>query len=747
MRRLLASATALLPPALCAGLAQRGRARLIAASGLFDVAWYRERYPDAHGRDPVAHYLRHGATRAPNPLFRGDWYLAQNPDVRAAGMNPLLHYLLHGAAEGRMPNPLFDGARYLKQNPDVAAAGQNPLAHYLRNGAAEGRPAHPLSQGQWHLERRLDPQNAAAPTARQSAPVEMAQRNTTPFTFDAAGLTTDAERALAEALAAAAAQGRHLLVLMGPAPSSDAIHQLVAALAADPMIGCAIPRFSDSEGRVLPLPSAAMEMPAYDRQILQHLPTLELVPELAAACVLVRHELAANFPARSVGLRRMPGALRLLMTWGRRLGYRTAIVNRCVVPAPADGAYPQPDADEQRALTLLFPDVVQADARFRELAAHRREALLGRAFSIATEQRRLLIDCTGMPAHHNGTSECILGILRGISELDTDWRIDVLAGADAINFHGLRERWGFARVIEQAAGTYAIAIRPSQPWSLASIAELHRHALAVVVMMLDTIAWDIVYLAGPEVERTWRFAAAHLDGILHISEFTRDRFNLRFPVAPHVRQHVMHLSCHADDYPTHGHAEQRTHILLVGNDYDHKALPDTLLALAHAFPDRQFVAIGYDGAAPANVRAFASGRLTAAEIDALHTGARLLVFPSFYEGFGFPVVRGLAHGVDVVARRSALLTEIAGHCRGQGRIIPFDDPPSLIAAVAGALADRGVETLPLGGRLHGNEPPRCRDVAAQILAFAGDLTAAPTCATHDAREAALRLVWPAQGRP
>jgi hypothetical protein len=72
-------------------------------------------------------------------LFDTDWYLAQNPDVAAAGINPLVHYLRHGAAEGRDPNPLFDTDWYLAQNPDVAAAGINPLVHYLRHGAAEGR--------------------------------------------------------------------------------------------------------------------------------------------------------------------------------------------------------------------------------------------------------------------------------------------------------------------------------------------------------------------------------------------------------------------------------------------------------------------------------------------------------------------------------------------------------------------------------------------------------------------------------
>jgi hypothetical protein len=58
-----------------------GEAGLIRASGLFDVDWYCERYPDvaASGLDPIDHYLRIGAARGydPNPLFDTNHYARQ----------------------------------------------------------------------------------------------------------------------------------------------------------------------------------------------------------------------------------------------------------------------------------------------------------------------------------------------------------------------------------------------------------------------------------------------------------------------------------------------------------------------------------------------------------------------------------------------------------------------------------------------------------------------------------------------
>ena len=78
-------------------------------------------------------------TLTASPLFDRDWYLAQNPDVAAAGLDPAEHYLKRGAAEGRSPGPGFDAVSYLAAYPDVAATGQDPLLHYLQCGKAEGR--------------------------------------------------------------------------------------------------------------------------------------------------------------------------------------------------------------------------------------------------------------------------------------------------------------------------------------------------------------------------------------------------------------------------------------------------------------------------------------------------------------------------------------------------------------------------------------------------------------------------------
>jgi glycosyltransferase involved in cell wall biosynthesis len=151
-------------------------AAAIRASGLFLSDWYLAGRKWAGG-DGVEDFCiagwREGAQ--PNPYFMPGFYLAQNPDVAAAGFNPLWHYIFFGEFEGRPPCPffdpvwyreqyaigprelclrhflarrftgqvnpvpVFDAAYYLENNPDVAAGGADPFEHFLGFGAAEGR--------------------------------------------------------------------------------------------------------------------------------------------------------------------------------------------------------------------------------------------------------------------------------------------------------------------------------------------------------------------------------------------------------------------------------------------------------------------------------------------------------------------------------------------------------------------------------------------------------------------------------
>ena len=86
------------------------------------------------------------------------------------------------------------------------------------------------------------------------------------------------------------------------------------------------------------------------------------------------------------------------------------------------------------------------------------------------------------------------------------------------------------------------------------------------------------------------------------------------------------------------------------------------------------------------------GRVDDEELAALYRGARCLVFPSLYEGFGIPILEAMSSGTPVVTSRGGATEEIAG---GAAVLVdPFD-----VEAIASGIAEaheRRAELVTLG---------------------------------------------------
>ena len=84
-------------------------------------------------------------------------------------------------------------------------------------------------------------------------------------------------------------------------------------------------------------------------------------------------------------------------------------------------------------------------------------------------------------------------------------------------------------------------------------------------------------------------------------------------------------------------------------------------------------------------RVLIRGHVSSAEMAALLTRADVLVFPSFYEGFGLPPLEAMAAGCPAIVSHAGSLPEICGDAACY--VDPYD-PEQIAAAIKRVVSDR-----------------------------------------------------------
>jgi glycosyltransferase involved in cell wall biosynthesis len=154
--------------------------------------------------------------------------------------------------------------------------------------------------------------------------------------------------------------------------------------------------------------------------------------------------------------------------------------------------------------------------------------------------------------------------------------------------------------------------------------------------------------------------------------------------------------------PTPGFSAVR--LVLVGVD---RGLAETLLNDASSLGVRDAIEL--------------RGRVPDEELVTLYQRCAALVYPSRYEGFGFPLVEAMACGAPVIAANASAIPEVTGDA---AVLLDPDDEPGFADAIARVLSDRA----------------HAADLRARGLARAAQFTWQATAArTADAYRRAARL--------
>jgi glycosyltransferase involved in cell wall biosynthesis len=202
---------------------------------------------------------------------------------------------------------------------------------------------------------------------------------------------------------------------------------------------------------------------------------------------------------------------------------------------------------------------------------------------------------------------------------------------------------------------------------------------------------DVLHLDHPElVPRAVRAgrrvlydrAARHADRVIVPSEFVRERAVARLGLDRETLRVVQHGVDHRLFRP--GDDDREPFLLYPARGWPHKNHRLLFAALAIVRRSRPGLELHLTGGSrhhhPLPQGARSLGILPAEELAGLYRRASVLVFPSLYEGFGWPVLEAMASGCTVAAARGHSVEELLD---GAGVLI---DPSSQSSIAAGILA-------------------------------------------------------------
>jgi glycosyltransferase involved in cell wall biosynthesis len=301
---------------------------------------------------------------------------------------------------------------------------------------------------------------------------------------------------------------------------------------------------------------------------------------------------------------------------------------------------------------------------------------------------QLGFDVTPLIQTQAGTARYITGLLRELRRRD-----DIVLHYSS--FGGRARAWNLPRdaiwypfVLGRATRTFDVVHCPTYRGPLRARAPLvvTVHDLAILRHPGAFNRWSRIY-APRLVPRVLRGARR----VIAVSEFTKRELVELLGVSPErirVVPNALETTFTADGTRAAGE-----YVLTVGTLEPRKNLGRLAEATRRLGVELRVVGARGWG----NVEATGNGvrwlgRVPDQELAELYRGARVVAYPSLYEGFGIPVLEAMASGVPVVTSRGGAMEELAD---GAAELVDPLDPRAIAAGIERAHARRD-ELVPRG---------------------------------------------------
>jgi GT2 family glycosyltransferase len=494
--------------------------------------------------------------------------------------------------------------------------------------------------------------------------------------------------------------GRDILLLNSDTRiTAGAIEEMSAVLHLHEKHGAVTPRSNNATVFSVPVTRRIEAGESYElwQRIREFLPRYHVMPTCVGFCMLIRNIVLRHFGFFDAVFSPGYNEENDFMCRVNRHGYSSLAANQAFVFHLEAASF----GDRRAALEIRNRALL--DARYPEYSRIVNEYfryLMDPVDRFAVlwsgRKKRILFDLHSFPPEHSGTSEFALSLLLHLAPLLEKY--DLFVGLQAQSREFFAGALAGYRVFDEKneeAAPFDLVFRPVQIFSWQELYRMAKLGARICYTHQDSIAVRCQYLSGAALRLLHRNLPQLTDRIVAISKSSRDDFELLHG-QPAGRFEVIYQGTHAT--PPSG-APRDGHILIVGNRFHHKGVSQAVKRLRGL--GRLAVLGGEpEGDEAAGVAWFVSGGLGTAEIAELFAKAAIVVYPSYYEGFGLPVLDSLALGRPVVAIDSGVNRELQILTRGDRNLRLIAAHDELAGAVSAILASAGAGGKPGPGALY-----------------------------------------------
>ena len=473
----------------------------------------------------------------------------------------------------------------------------------------------------------------------------------------------------------------------------EALRELSEVAYSDPMIGFVSPRSNNATLCTLPSNGGLKDSPIeYYKDFLllkNYFHRTSYVPTVVGFCMFIKSEILLNFgvldPIYGYGYSEEND----LIMRANKCGYKAALANHAFVWHKGSASFGLDEgsvikAENEVLLNKRYPEYEPLIFRYFDSPEFRAEKLV--AGLMPDRQGKFIIgfDCRNIGTYFNGTALAARELIFSAAKYwPNNIRIKVMMSLEAWNFHKFSEntRIEWLNPLDASAPMGAV-VRIGQPFLTGDIDRLLSLAPVVSCFMLDTISDDCGELSLKFDVNLWRFVMKSFDIIFTNSNFTAQQFRRRYEIGLDTLIYPTLHSTNPSDYVSeNSSSDQRTYthdILVIGNKFLHKGVESCVNLLINTFGDLQIVVMAHSEKKIKNVNYLSVGNLSTSEINSLYINSKIAIFPTYYEGFGFPLMNCLASRTPIFLRPLPPFIEIVSKIvKGKDNIYWYTDNQDL----------------------------------------------------------------------